>query len=239
MKIKIKQYLNTNEKEVESKKYNIWIGISLGNKYFNKENIKQYVLWALGNTKEDVLIVIADRIHAINLEVMDKYSKLGAFRRALRLGDEKEGEIKEIIKSLPEEKQKLIKVAKWKEVTTSKYHDYRVEVLFEEFRKNKEFHRYIIRIIKENSKISSKNLSNEKLDRLAEYVLYEIPVYLNGAKYGGLPEYGGKTYLLQIYPGLGLIDTLLIGLQEGKLFPKLTKKLKITDKIAILEGYVE
>lgn len=46
-----------------------------------------------------------------------------------------------------------------------------------------------------------------------------------------------KTYQLQIYPGIGGIDTLLIDLQQGKVYPQLSKDLLITDTIAILEGY--
>ncbi len=33
--MRIIKYLGTSKEEVEAKKFNIWIGISLGNKYFN------------------------------------------------------------------------------------------------------------------------------------------------------------------------------------------------------------
>jgi len=234
----IEKYLNTSKEEVESKKYNIWIGISLGNKYFTKENIKQYILWALENTKEDVLIVIGDGLHAINLEVLDGYSRINSIKKAIRMGDKKEEEIKSIIQELPIEKSKLVKVVRFQHVTASKYHEYRLEVLLDEFKNNKIFHDFIIKIIKENKKVQENDLSEEKLDYLAKYILNELPLYINGAKYGGLPKHGGKTYLLQAYPGLGLIDKLLMSLQNGKQFPELIHKLKITHKIAILEAYV-
>ena len=64
----IKNYLGTTKEEVDSKKFNICIGVSLGNKRFTKENIKKYIIWALDKTKEDILILIPDRIHAINVE---------------------------------------------------------------------------------------------------------------------------------------------------------------------------
>lgn len=231
--MRIKQYLGTDKEEVENKKFNIWIGISLGNKYFSKENIKKYILWAIENTKEDILIVIADRIYGINLEVLDKYSKKRAFEVAMKKGEEKEKEIKEIISELPTEKQKLINIAKWREATISKYHDYRVEFLFEEFKKNKSFKNFVISIVKENPKVAKKELSEEQLNKLAEYVLYEIPVFLNGVKYKD------KVYGLNVYSGVGLIDELILGLQDEKLFPEISKKLKITDKIGILEAYID
>jgi len=43
----IKKYIATNKKEVESKVFNIYIGISIRNKYFTSENIKKYIDWAL------------------------------------------------------------------------------------------------------------------------------------------------------------------------------------------------
>lgn len=237
--MKIEKYIGTTSKEVESKKYNIWIGISLRNKYFTKENIEKYILWALNNTKEDILIIIADRIEAINIEVLDKYTKLRAFRTALRKGDAKEKEIKEIISKLSEEKQRAIKIIRWREVNNTKYHDYRIEVLFEEFKKMGEFYNELIKMTKNHWSGGRHTLTLEKLERLAEYYIYEIPLFLNGAKFGGLPEKGGKTYLLQIYPGLGEFDEFLMDLQEGKRFPELTKKLKITDKFAMVSAFCD
>lgn len=235
----IKKYLNTTKEEVESKEFNIWIGISLGNRYFTKENIKEYILWALENTKEDVLVVIGDGLHAINLEVLDGLQKVTAIKKAIRLGDRKQAEVDEILSELSKEKAKLIKVVRFQHVTASKYHEYRLAVLLNEFKKNQSFHDFVVKCVKENKKVNENNLSNKKLDDLAMYILKELPLYINGAKYGGLPEHGGKTYLLQAYPGLGLIDRLLIGLQDERSFPGLAQKLKITDKIPILEAYVE
>lgn len=234
----IKTYLNTSKEEVEAKKFNIWIGVSLRNKYFSKENIEKYLSWAIENTKESVLVVIADRIEAINIEVLDNYTKLRAFKVALRRGDEKEKEIEDIVSRFPEEKRKLIKVIRWREIANTKYHDYRIEVLFEEFRKHGEFYDKLIAMAKNHWYNGAHTLTTERLKKLAEYYLYEIPLFLNGAKYGGLPEKGGKTYLLQIYPGLGEFDDFLIDLQDGKSFPELTKKLKITNKFAMLSAFV-
>ena len=71
--MKIVTYLNTTKEEVESNKYNIWFGISLGNRYFSKENLKEYIPWLVRHTKDHVLVVIGDSIHAINIEVLDGY----------------------------------------------------------------------------------------------------------------------------------------------------------------------
>lgn len=181
--MKIGECLGTTKEEVESKKFNIWIGISLGNKYFTKENIEKYILWALEHTKEDVLIVIADRLYAIKLEFLDNYNKLRAFRVASRYGDDKEREINEILTKIPKEKMKLVKVARFKDIINTKYYECRLELLEEYYKKNKEFHDYIVEIVKEIYG-TKKTLSDERIDSLAGYALKEIPIFLNGPYYG-------------------------------------------------------
>jgi len=234
--MKIEKYLNTTKERVDNREHNIWIGISLGNKYFTKENIRGYINWALDKTKDDVLVVIFDKLHGINLEVLDSRSKLGALRRAYRLGDTKLKEIEEIIDELPKEKVEKVIVVSIREVNHSKYHDYRLEVVFNEFRHNKEFYDYICSIVKEVRK--DRTLTVEKMESLAEYVLHEIPHFINGMKYKPEGE-DWKTYDLIPYPGLTKLDELFIGLQNKTIFPELAKRLKITDNIAIIEAYVD
>lgn len=241
--MRIERVLGASKSDVLAKKYNIWIGTSLGNKYFTQEHIKAYILWALEYTREDVLIVIPDRIHAINLEVLDGYTKLRAFRVAMRKANEKEIEINHILNDLSPTERSRVHVARWNEVTGSKYHAYRTEIIFDAFAQKGAFYDFILSIVKANYKNSPHTLTQARLEKLATYVLYEIPLFLNGVKHGvyraATPAKGGKKYDLITYPGLNAFDTLLIGLQEGTLFPELAQKLKITEKIVIVEGYVD
>jgi tRNA-dependent cyclodipeptide synthase len=230
--MRIENCLGTTIEDVTSKKFNIWIGISLGNKYFTRENIREYILWALDNTKDDVLVVIADSLYEIKLEVLDKYSKLRAFKVASRLGDIKAKEIEEAISSLSDEKRKLIKIVRFGEVLNTKHYDDSLELITEFYKTNKEFNEYILNIVKEIYKNSPQTLTLVKIDKLAEYALREIPVYINGC------YFDEKCYSATIYPGLGLIDKLIIGLHKGSLFPELANKLKVHNDIAIVDGYV-
>jgi hypothetical protein len=83
-----------------------------------------------------------------------------------------------------------------------------------------------------------RNLTDEQIEKLSEYVLQEIPHFINGVKYKAENE-DWKTYSLIPYPGLTKLDELFIGLQNRTIFPEITDKLKITDKIAILEAFVD
>jgi len=229
----IKSYLNCTEQDIKSKKFNIFIGISLGNKYFSKDNIKKYILWALENTKEDVLILIADTNHAINYEVFNDYNPERALQVALRKGDETKESIKKIIHSLPKEKHSIIKICRWDDARKSKYYKEKIKIFLNEFKRDRKFHDFIINAVQENLGSKVKILDLKSLEKLSLYVLDELPILLNGV------EYGGKIYNLHPYPGFSCLDMLLMGLQEGKLFPKLSEKLEIKNKIAEVEAYVE
>jgi len=231
--MEIKTYLNCSEQEIQSKKFNIFVGISLGNKYFTKENIKKYILWALENTKDDVLVLIADKNHAINYEVLNGYNPERALQVALRKGIETEESVRKIVRGLPKEKHHLIKVCKWEDARKSSYYQDKIKIFLDEFQNNSKFHDFIIQIIKENLNAKSDNLNSNELDKLALYVLDELPIILNGVKFEG------KIYDLHPYPGLSSLDDLFMNLQTGKMFPKLAKMLEIKNKIAEVEAYVD
>jgi tRNA-dependent cyclodipeptide synthase len=231
--MKIGQCINATQNNIDNNKFNYWIGISLGNKYFSEENIQKYVEWTLLNTNESVLIVIADWIYSINTQVLDKRNEQSSLRKAMRLGDVKLGEVTEIINQLPPKQAAKVKIARWKDIENSEFHQNRVHVLFDEFQKKKDFYMRIIEIVKENFKGSPKTLEASGIEKLSEYVLHEIPMFLDGI------HLFGYTYDAILYPKIGLIDLLEKDLQEGLIFPELTKKLNIKSPAAIIEAYVE
>ena len=71
-----------NEFDLNAKKYNIGVGISLGNKYFTPENIAEAVRWSLQYSRESVIVYVADSIHAINLEVRSRITFEKAEKKA-------------------------------------------------------------------------------------------------------------------------------------------------------------
>lgn len=237
--MRIARYLNATPEQVETRAFNIWIGCSLGNSYFTERHLAAYIRWALTHTREDVLIAIPDRIYAINLEVLDYYSPERAIRTAIKRGDKRVRVIEEIVATLPDTQQPLVKIARWHELEQSKYHEYRTQLIFEEFKKKGEFYDRVLAIVKANPKVKERNPSQEGLERLAEYVLYELPVFLNGATHGAGTGDSDKSYTLIMYPGFGLFDELCDGLQKHTLFPELSGKLKITELHALVEAYVD
>ena len=231
--MKIEQCINATPKDIADKKFNYWIGTSLGNKYFSKENIQKYIEWALSHTKENVLVVIGDWIYSINLQVLDRRKEQPALRKAMRLGNSKFAEVTEIIATLSLEQSNKIKVVQWSDIESSEIHQQRVRILFEEFNKKSAFYNRIIGIVKDNFKNSPKTLELADMEKLSEYVLHEMPMFFDGI------HLFGNTYDAILYPKIGLIDLLEKDLQEGKVFPELTQKLEIKEPAAIIEAYVD
>lgn len=231
--MKIGQRINVGAHDINNKKFNYWIGTSLGNKYFSKENIQKYIEWALLNTKEVVLVVIGDWIYSISLQVLDKRNKQPALRKAMKLGDIKSAEVMEIISTLSPEEASKIKVVRWNEIESSETHQKRVKILFEEFNRKAAFYQRVIDIVKDNFKNSPKTFELSDIEKLSEYVLHEMPMFFDGI------HLFGHTYNAILYPKIGLIDTLEKDLQEGQKFPELTQKLEIQEPAAIIEAYVD
>ena len=120
--MEVREYIGTTSEEVESKKHNIFIAICLGNKFFlngnliNEENITKYLSWALKNTKDKVLILVADKVQATNYNVRNKHhSKQANLRRVLRDGAEIKLNLEKLIEKFPKDEQNKIKIIRWEE----------------------------------------------------------------------------------------------------------------------------
>lgn len=235
--MKITKYLNTTQKEVESRRHNIWLGISLGNKYFSQANIEEYIRWSLDRTKNKVLIVIADAIQAFNLEVLDGMNPEAAHRRALKLGDVKYAEIEEIMEKLTAEEKDKIHLVRWGNVTDTSEYKNKLNIVLDYYRQSEKFRNHVIEIVRAGRKDRAsriERLSEKELDRLAEYILNELPHFVDGIQ--GYNEY---IYTLIPYPKLTMLDKLFIGLNNRTMFPELAEKLNIENEIAIVEAFVD
>lgn len=236
--MRIEKYLNTNKKEVDDRVHNIWIGISLGNKYFTHDRIQKYIEWAVAHTKERVLVVIGDIIHAANIEIFSDRTPQAALRKALKLGDERYTEIQAIVDRLPKELQEKVRIVRWREVIDASHYQHNLRIIKGAYATNSAFTATIRSIVKAGRPDRSKEietLPDVAFDKLAEYVLNEIPHFINGVQ-----GYGEEVvYTLIPYPGLSLLDQFLIDLQTGIIFPEIKSQLQLENKIAILEAYTD
>ena len=178
--MRITNYLNTNPADVASKKFNVFIGVSLGNKYFTKEHLKSYMAWAAENTKDRFAVLIPDKIHAINYEVKNGYSPKRALTVARRKGDEVENMALEISGELKIPNQKM-RILRWEEIE-DEIHKQMLAIFRKAFHENQEFRAAIIAITKETPHLKDLDLNDTQHEKLSKYVIDELPLLISGMK---------------------------------------------------------
>lgn len=229
-----KKIFNATIEEVEKKKFNIFIGISLGVlKPLTEEMAKEYIKWALKNTKNKVVILIVDKIAKFNYRIFSSYSEGKSERRAIREGNRYFDFFLKIVKEFSEQEQKKILILRWKDIWNEKKEKIK-QILEEEYESNKEFKGIVQFFLKKYSDKRDKKLDNEKLDYLSQYILYELPTLLGGI------EYKNKKYHLLLYPTFESsgMSEIVTKIQKGKIFPNIKKKLNLAEKTAMVEIYI-
>ena len=108
--------------ELYAHKYNIGVGVSLGNKWFTPENIIELVAWSLEYTREYAVVYVADSIHAINIEVRNRRSPASALTKALRLGEEVLQRVQQLSQTrFSVAEQSRIHYARWSDLGTPEF----------------------------------------------------------------------------------------------------------------------
>jgi len=225
---------NITEDELKQKKKNIFMGISLGVlKPLTRNLAKDYIKWALDNTKEKVAILVADEIAKFNYKIFSKYSSGKAEKRAIKEGDKHIDFFREIISGFPKEDQKKIIILRWKEIWDRRKERIK-KILEEEYNSNKKFKENVLDFLKKYSKKREKILSEKEMDSLSQYILYEMSTLLDGI------QYKGNAYTLLLYPafessGMSEFVTKII---NGNLFPDLRKRLRDINNTSMVETYL-
>lgn len=207
------------KKEIMSKKFNIYLGISLGNKWFVKSNLRKHLQFALKYTQNKVGLLVADTLHAINYEVRNRISYDKARRRSIKKGDEIIKMLNELIKELPEKDRKKVEIIRWDDVKKDLVYKQTIGIAKEEFENNGKFRDAILKIIKNYTSREKKTFSEKELIRLGEYIVEELPEVVNGFMFKNI------YYNCYLYPYDGDLTKFVENLQKHKIFPKLSKKI--------------
>jgi tRNA-dependent cyclodipeptide synthase len=229
-----KEYFNTSEKLIKEKRYNIFIGISLGVlKPLTEKLAKEYISWALENTKKNVVILIADEIARFNYRIFSKYSEGKSLRGALKEGDKYEAFFRKIIGKFSEKEQKKVLILRWSDIWDEPKKKIKIR-LEEKYKSNKEFMEIITSFVKKYAEKRKKELTEEQMDYLSQYILSELPTLLEGI------SYKSKKYDLLLYPTFahsGMSDFVL-DVEGGETFPELRSELGLDKSVAIVEFHL-
>jgi len=232
--MKVKKFVNCNRSEVISRQFGVFIGVSLINKYFNKKNIREHILWSLSNTRDDVAIVICDQIHAYNFQAIYNCDYETALKRAIDVGRNKFKEIEDVVLSLPMHLKSKIRIVCWHDVSANPRYQDRLGHIYNYYDTSPDFKEQIHDAVRSTlgQKFISK-IGTNKIALLAKYLLCEIAAFV-----GGL-DLDGSLYEIHSYPGLSLVDDILTGLNTRAVFPDLAERLDIQTRIGIVEAYAD
>lgn len=162
----------------------IFLGFSLGNKYFSEQNIEKYILTAYTHTKSSILIIIPDELHAVNYEVRNKYKRKRALKVSLRKGMDMMNTINKIISKINNIKNINIYILRWKQIQENQGYNQLREKINKEFNENIIFKQKVIQVVKDNIKKDA--YVKNQMEKLASYVLGELPILLQGFSYKNL-----------------------------------------------------
>ena len=219
MTLKLGVIRGATEVEVKSKKFNIYLGISLGNKWFSKNNTREHLKFALKYAKDRVGLVVADTLHAINYEVRDRISYEKAIKKSFKKGTEFIEMLKELIGELPEKERKVIDIIRWEDVKKDRLYKKILPIVKKEFKNNRKFKEAILAIIWEHIKLEKREFSEKELERFGDYLLEELPEVLNGF------IFKNTYYNCYLYPYDTKFTQFIADLQNGKIFAKVSKKI--------------
>jgi len=230
------RFFGTDAEDVYAKKYNIFIGISISNKKLTPEMALNYLKWAVRNAKEKVAVVIADELNIVNYEILDKYGAGKSANRAKKVGDDFQRMFEEAIGKLSEEDGKKVNIYRWEEIRENEHYQEVRKFLEERYSKDLEFKSAVKYFIGKYMRKKGRVIEDgEKIDKLATYILGELPTLLEGITVGDC------HYKLCIYPTYfaSRMSQFVIDMHEEEL--EIGKELKglLEDKAVLVEAWLD
>jgi tRNA-dependent cyclodipeptide synthase len=208
-----------SKEDLETKAYNIGVGISLGNKWFSIENILELTKWALEHTKEYTVIYMADSIHAINLEVRKKISAEKAKEQALDMGTMLMAQIKKAVsETFSVKDQERIHFAHWDDIADSTYQK-KVRYLYNLYETDLSFRNAIELIVRDYVAKEERKFKEEDIRKLSTYLLEELPEHMNRVSAGAF------VYDAFAYPSDSGTVQFVEKVQKGEIFPEIKENI--------------
>jgi len=231
------KYFHVTQEEIDKKLFNIFVGISLGNKLLTPELAEKYVKWAHANTKDNAVILIADDIDTINWEVFRGLSREEAEEKVRQKGYGAKGMFDKAIRTLAREENDPTYITKthiifWSDIRNDGY-DHLKEILAEEYKTNEAFKEQVLYFVDKYISLRDTEVSEGDKDRLADYIISELPTLLGGI------YWNDTLYNLILYPTYvdSGMSQFVLDIRGGKYFD--ASKLQLRQLCVLVEDYLE
>lgn len=217
------------EKDLYARKYNIGVGISLGNKWFSVENIVILTEWALEHTRDFVVVYVADSIHAINIEIRNRKSPQKALEVAQKMGDTVLEEVRLLAETrLSPEQLSRIRYEKWDGLITPAFQK-KLDWLNMKYQTDDNFRAEIIKLVDGFTSGENRVFDEDDKIKLGSYIIAEFPEILTRAPINGL------SFDAYAYPFDGKLVEFIENVQKGLIFPEIREAIMDTEPKVFLE----
>ena len=231
------KYFHVTQEEIEKKLFNIFIGISLGNKLLTPELCKKYVSWAHTNTRDNAVILIADDIDVVNWIVFRGLSREEAVAKVRKKGYSVKGMFDKAIRELARNENDPGYIANvhiifWSDIRNKGY-DHLKMLLDFEYKNNNKFRSQILYFVNKYTDLRAVEIADVDKDKLADYIISELPTLL-----GGL-FWNNTLYNLILYPTYvdSGMSKFVLDIRGGKYFD--TSKLHLRQLCVLIEDYLQ
>lgn len=231
------KYFHVTQEEIEKKLFNIFIGVSLGNKLLTPELAEKYVKWAHKNTKDNAVILIADDIDVVNWMIFNGLSREEAKQKVRQKGYGMKGLFDKAIRNLARKENDPTYIANihiifWSDIR-NKGHDHLREILTEEYKNNQKFRGKVLYFVNKYTELRDVEVSEENKNKLADYIISELPTLLGGI------FWNNTLYNLILYPAYvdSGMSQFVLDIRSGKYFD--ASKLLLRQICVLVEDYLE
>jgi tRNA-dependent cyclodipeptide synthase len=230
------RFFGTDSEDIYNKKFNVFVGISISNKKITSDMAFNYLRWAVRNTKEMVAVIIADELNIVNYEILDKYGSEKSRNRAKKVGEDFKRLFERAREKLSKNEGEKVIIYKWSDVKVSEGYEELRDFLEKQYKEDSEFKAAVLYFVKKYMRKKGRVVEDrEKIDRLASYILGELPTLIEGIKIGGI------HYNLVIYPTYFAsgMSQFVMDMHEGEL--KISEKLKekIRNRAVLVEAWLD
>jgi len=230
----IQDCYETTEEKITQKEHSIFVGVSLGNSFFDKENLENYIRWALQHTRDRIAVFIPDELEAINIHFKDRKSMGRSLSRAKKKGKHVREFVEHIRETVPVEQGELIDILHWEDVGDSEKYRNNQGIIQEVFQEDKGkengFHSEVQGFVDRFLNNSGKQLSETRKEGLCQYFLEEFSVLVGGLEH--CLKSRTHVYELLPYPILDDVQRLIIDIQNNERFPIFKEQLIMNGKLS-------
>ena len=225
----IKSYYKTTQAQIEARRWNPYLGISINNRAFTCEYLHSYMKWAACRANTRFAVVIVDIIQHINNQVFDRSKPLSAIEKAFRKADEIRLLCEQAKSKLSTEEANRLVILEWTDLVVDECFAHNLKIFREEYANNEKFKNAIVSITKNNLGTIVKRLNDIELEMLGQYLVNELPELATGFNYDGI------HYNLNVYPGN--IASIYAELLKMDFFHRILSKIRMIGEIASVEAY--